>query len=397
MSTNRLYYQDCYLASFQAKVVDSADNGRRVYLEATAFYPSSGGQPHDTGRLGTQPVVDVADEGDRIAHLLAEPLRESFAQAEIDWHRRYNHMQQHTGQHLLSAVFMELFEAQTLSFHMGPEVSSVELSMRDLTDAQIDKVERRANEIVWESRPVTIFFEEAKSVKDLRKAIARSGTLRIVEISGVDRSACGGTHVRSTAELGSIQIVGGERVRGNIRIQFVCGAQAFQRARHDRRVLAEISRAASTAVDNLPEYVAGLRNRLSEIEKSQQRLVSELARWEGEQVYQNTALSADGIRRWIFQVDAIDESSRAKAQAFAKCPKALALIIAAEQGSVLIACSADCNINAGTVMKQVLTRSGGRGGGSASLAQGVLSNAIAIKLLKTELGFELQPGEAERE
>jgi alanyl-tRNA synthetase len=397
VSTDRLYYRDCYLSSFQAKVVDSVDNGRRVYLERTAFYPSSGGQPHDTGRLGTQSVVDVVDEGDRIAHLLAEPLTEDSTQAEIDWHRRYDHMQQHTGQHLLSAVFMDLFAAQTLSFHMGPEVSSIELSMRDLTDAQIDKVEHRANELIWQSRPVNIVFEEAESVKDLRKAVARSGTLRIVEISDLDRSACGGTHVRSTAELGPIQLMRRERVRGNVRLEFVCGGRALRRTAQQRRVLAEISRVASTAVDNLPQHVAGLINRLTEIEKSQQRLVSELARREGEQAYQNTAPSTDGIRRWVFHVDAIDESSRGKAQAFAKLPKALALSIAAEQTGVLIACSADCNINAGKVMKQVLTTTGGRGGGSATLAQGVLSDPVAIKLLEEELGFGLQPDEAERQ
>ena len=387
MSTNRLYYHDCYLAEFPAPVLEAADDGRRVYLESTAFYPTSGGQPHDTGILGGRAVLDVVDEGERIAHVLDGALDDRAPEARIDWQRRYDHMQQHTGQHLVSAVFVELFEAQTLSFHMGPEVSTIELGLKDLGDAQIDQVEARANAIVWEARPVNILFEEADSAQGLRKASERSGTLRVIEISGLDRSACGGTHVRSTAELGPIQLVGRERVRGNVRVEFVCGGRALRRAKQEHRTLAEISRVTSTAAAQLPEYVSGLKERLSEIEKAQQRLVGELARREGEQAYRDTSASTDGIRRWMLRVERIDEAARAKAQAFSKLPQALTLVTGVERAGVLLACSSDCGFNAGAVLKRVLARAGGRGGGSAILAQGSLPDASVLESLKAELGF----------
>lgn len=388
MSTNRLYYQDCYLSNFPARVVDSADDGRRVYLESTAFYPDSGGQPHDSGVLGDQAVVGVIDEGDRIAHVLAGPLHSGSMEGRIDWHRRYDHMQQHTGQHLLSAVLVELFDAQTLSFHMGAEVSSIELSLKELTESQIEEAERRANAIVWEARPVSIQFEDAETAQGLRKASGRTGTLRIIEICGLDRSACGGTHVRSTAELGPIQILRSERVRGNVRAEFVCGGRGLRYAKQEHRTLAELSRIASTAVDKLPEYLATLKDRLAETEKSSQRLASELGRREGEQAYRDAVASGDGIRRWTVQVQTIDEPVRAKAQAFAKFPKALALITGMEPPGVLVACSLDAGMNAGAILKQALSRVGGRGGGSATLAQGGLPDQAVLEFLKAELGFE---------
>ncbi len=387
MGTNRLYYSDCYLSNFEAKVIDSAENGQRIYLDRTAFYPTSGGQPHDLGTLAGKVVVDVVDEGARIAHLLAEPVQEDAVQGEIDWPRRYDDMQQHTGQHLLSAAFVELFGAQTLSFHMGAEISSVELAMKDLNENQINEIETRVNEVVWQARPVTISFEEADSVDSLRKASARTGTLRIVEIAGFDRSACGGTHVRSTAELGPIQILRSERMRGNVRVEFVCGGRALKRAKEEHRTLTELSRIASSTFDDLSGYVAGLRDRLAETEKAHQRLTAELARSDGEDVYRKTAASSDGIHRWLMEAPSIDDAARAKVQSFCKLPKAVALVIGAKPPGVLIACSPDSGINAGVALKAALSRVGGRGGGSATLAQGALPDTSILENLKLELGF----------
>ena len=387
MSTNRLYYRDPYLCTFQAKVVDSSNEGRRVYLDSTAFYPSSGGQPHDLGTLGRQTVVDVIDEEDRIVHVLDGPVSSEVVEGIVDWARRYDHMQQHTGQHLLSAVFVGLFEAQTLSFHMGAEVSTIELSMKDLTGDQIEQVERRANEIVWQARPVSICFEEAERASGLRKASARSGLLRIIEIDGLDRSACGGTHVRSTAELGPIQILGWERIRGNVRTEFVCGGRALRHAKREHQTVTELSRTTSCAADKLPENVANLRERLAELEKQQQRLTAELARRDGEQIYRNTTPCNDGIRRWLLEVRSIDEEVRARSQAFTKPGKAVVLATAMEPAGVLIACSADSGLNAGSILKQALARVGGRGGGSAILAQGAMPEPSVAEYLKRELGF----------
>lgn len=389
VSTDRLYYTDCYLSVFEARVIETAEDGRRVYLDRTAFYPSSGGQPNDLGTLGDVAVLDVVDEQDRIAHVVAAPPDTDSVRGEVDWLRRYDHMQQHTGQHLLSAVLVELFAYQTLSFHMGAEMSTVELTAKELTDTQMEAAEQRANQIVREARRVNICFEEASAVEGLRKASARTGTLRVIDIEGVDRSACGGTHVRSTAEVGPIQIRKSEKIRGNVRIEFVCGTRVLRRAKQDFRILTELSRHCAVAFDRLPEHIAALRQRLQQAEKERQRIAIELARCEGKALHQAASPSKDGLRRLSLRVPAINEVARAKAQAFTACGAALALIVAADVPGVLIAASGDSGINAGAILKEVLARAGGRGGGSATLAQGSLPNHAVEHSLAAALGFAL--------
>lgn len=387
MSTDRLYYRDCYLSAFDARVIDSSDGGRRVYLDRTAFYPTSGGQPNDLGTLGEQPVLDVIDEEDRIAHVLAAPLRAGIVRGEVDWASRYDHMQQHTGQHLLSAVLVELFGYQTLSFHLGAETSTIELDSKELTDSQIDEAEERTNQLVREARPVEIRFEDAEAVQALRKPSARAGILRIIEIQDLDRSACGGTHVRSTAELAPIQIRRSEKLRGHVRIEFVCGRRAVRRAKQDFRLLAELSRHAAVSFERLPEHVTGLRQRLHEAEKERQKTATELARREGEALHDATQPGAGGLRRLLLRVPAIDEAARGKAQAFAGRGRAVALVLADDPAGVLIATSPDSAIHAGAVLKQALSIAGGRGGGSATLAQAGMPAAAVEKSLLATLGF----------
>ncbi len=190
--TQRLYYNDCYLREFRARIVELTDNGRRAYLDRTAFYPTSGGQPFDLGTLGGAVVREVVDEEDRIAHVLESSLDGGEVDARIDWARRYDHMQQHTGQHLLSAVLSELLHIPTLSFHMGAVTSTIDIGAERLDSKNAERIEERCAEIIAEARPVTIAFEEASSGLELRKASERTGTLRIVSIEALDRSACGG-------------------------------------------------------------------------------------------------------------------------------------------------------------------------------------------------------------
>ncbi|MGI8743300.1 MAG: alanyl-tRNA editing protein [Bryobacteraceae bacterium] len=202
--TNRLYYYDSYLTDFQAQVVDSSTDRKRIYLDRTAFYPTSGGQPFDLGKLGGVPVTEILDEDDRIAHLLSAPLEDTEAACQVDWIRRFDHMQQHTGQHLLSAVFLELLNAPTVSFHLGADSATIDLGCPALDSEQIRKIEDRANQVVFENRPVTISFEDQAQYLGLRKPSERPGELRVISIQDLDRSACGGTHVRATGEIGPI-------------------------------------------------------------------------------------------------------------------------------------------------------------------------------------------------
>src|SRR5437868_5035365 len=173
MSTTRLYYTDSYLTTFEARVVDVAEDGRRVYLDQTAFYPTSGGQPHDVGTLGDVRITDVIDEGDRIAHVLETPLASNAGtgdvQGRITWERRFDHMQQHTGQHLLSAVLEDAFGYHTVSVHFGRDYSSLDLDVDSIGDERLVEAEARANVIGGENRPVTTGFEDASQATGLRK------------------------------------------------------------------------------------------------------------------------------------------------------------------------------------------------------------------------------------
>ena len=387
MTTARLYYQDAYTHSFDARVVDRSEGGKRVYLDKTYFYPASGGQPHDTGVLSGATVTDVVDEGERIAHVLSEPVEGDLVQARIDWHRRFDHMQQHSGQHLLSAVFLERFGFETLSFHMGAEVSTVELGTKEITPEQSAAAEERVNEIVRAAVPLLVSFEDAASVQALRKESRRSGTLRIVEIRDVDRSACGGTHVRTTAEIGSVQIRGSEKVRGNVRIEFICGIRALRRARRDYQILAELARQNAVPPEQLVESFASVRERLVEGERDREKLRTQLARLEADASYAATAPSPDGVRRLLLHAPALDESSRLAAIAFAAHPKAICMVVAEEPVSVLIACSADWGVNAGAMLKGILSETGGKGGGSATLAQAKLQHKDHLRAVQDAFGF----------
>jgi alanyl-tRNA synthetase len=382
--TERLYYNDCYLREFQARVVEVADDGRRVWLDRTAFYPSSGGQPFDVGMLGGVAVRDVVDEDGRVAHVLERAISAGDVAGEIDWTRRFDHMQQHTGQHLLSAVFDELFGIGTVSFHMGAAVSTIDVSAAALEPKQVERVEERCAEIIAEARPVLITFEDATADLGLRKASERTGTLRIVSINGLDRSACGGTHVRSTSEIGPIEIRKLEKIRGTVRVEFVCGLRAMRAVRGDFRLLSEISRTLSAPFEDIPGLIAAQIEKAKALDKSCTRLSIELAKREGGELHAATAPGEDGIRR-VVQSGAIDDAVRTRAQAFVAGGKAVFLAVSEDPASVLLAASADSGVHAGNLVKAAVTAAGGRGGGNPTLAQGSVP-AAALKDVVASLG-----------
>jgi alanyl-tRNA synthetase len=367
--TERLYYNDSYLYQFQARVLETSDDGRKVFLDRTAFYPSSGGQPFDVGTLGGVAIVDVIDEDDRVAHVVEKPLALGEVTAEIDWTRRFDHMQQHTGQHLLSAVFEELFGISTVSFHMGSVASTIDVSAASLSVSQTERVEERCAEIVAEARPVLITFEDASTDLGLRKASERTGTLRIVSIQGLDRSACGGTHVRSTAEIGPIAIRKLEKIRGTTRVEFVCGMRAIRAARSDFRLLSEIARTLSTPFEEIPALVSAQIEKSKALEKTGLRLSTELAKREGAELHAATTPEADGIRR-VTHRGAIDDAVRTRAQAFIAGGKAVFLAVSEDPPAVLLAASADSGVHAGNRVKEAVSAAGGRGGGNQTVAQG---------------------------
>jgi alanyl-tRNA synthetase len=369
--TDRLYYHDSYLTEFRARVVDMSPDRMRIYLDRTAFYPTSGGQPFDLGKLGAVQVTEVVDEDGRIAHQVAVPLETVEVSGVIDWQRRFDHMQQHTGQHLLSAVLVNMFGAQTVSFHLGVETCTIDVA-RVLEPAEIREAERRANEIVFENRPVSIAFEDSTQDLGLRKPTEREGVIRIISIQDLDRSACGGTHVRATGEIGPILIRKLDRIRGNQRIEFLCGLRAVKRARADFEAISSAARAFSAPPDEVPALVAAHLEKLQESDKARRRLATELAQSRGRELYAATAPGPDGIRKVVRRVASLTDELRAEAQSFSAGQKSIFMAMGENPPAILLAASADSGVNAGAFLKAALIEAGGRGGGSASLAQGSL-------------------------
>jgi len=377
--TERLYYADSYLRSFRAQVVEVAGDGLTVYLDRTAFYPASGGQPADTGSIAGRAVLEVVDEGERIAHRLSAPLAAGAADCAIDWERRFDHMQQHSGQHLLSAVFEELFALHTVSFHLGAESASIDLEGGTAEPRTVLEAERRANAVVFENRPLAVDFEDAAAASGLRKASDREGTLRIVSIAGLDRSACGGTHVRATGEIGPILIRKIEKVRETTRVEFVCGGRAVRRARADFEALSAAAQLFSVSVDDLPAVAAAHLESSRAADKGRRKLELELAAFQGRELYAATAAGPDGLRRHTRRLERGGlEELRALAQSYTGQPRSVFVATVNDPPSVLLAVSADSGIDAGKVLKAALTEAGGRGGGSARIAQGSVANRESL-------------------
>ena len=373
--TERLYYADSYLRSFHARIVEAAADGLTVYLDRTAFYPASGGQPSDTGSIAGQAVVDVVDEGERVAHRLSAPLSAAEAECAIDWSRRFDHMQQHSGQHLLSAVFAEHFALTTVSFHLGAESATIDLEGGAVDPRTTAEAERHANSVVFENRPLAVEFEDAAVVAGLRKASDREGTLRIVSIAGLDRSACGGTHVRATGEIGPILIRKLEKVRDTTRVEFICGGRAVRRARADFETLSAAAQLFSAPLDAVPAAAAAQTEAGRAADKACRKLAVELAAFQGRELYATTAPGDDGVRRHTSRAERGGlEELRALAQSFTAQPKAVFLAALNDPPSLLLAASADSGIDAGKVLKAALGEAGGRGGGNARIAQGSVAS-----------------------
>jgi alanyl-tRNA synthetase len=254
----------------------------------------------------------------------------------------------------------------------------VDVQAASVTEDQLARAELRCAEVIAEARPISIGFEDASSITGLRKESSRTGTLRIVAIDGIDRSACGGTHVRTAAEIGLVLTGKTEKIRGITRIEFACGARALRRARADNQLLAVIGRTLSIAPEQVPERVAALVEQNKSIEKERQRLTTELARREGTELYLNTTPDAAGLRRFT-QTGPMDDAVRVRAQAFVANQRAVFLAISQTPPAILLATSADSGIHAGERIKSVLAAVGGRGGGNQTLAQGSVPDTAALE------------------
>lgn len=386
--TERLYYTDAYLTVFTGRVLTCRPRGEHfdVVLDRTAFYPTSGGQPCDRGTLGDAQVIEVVDdEALGVRHVVDRAVTEGTEVAgHIEWRRRFDHMQQHTGQHVLSAAFDRLFGVRTESFHLGTTSATIDLA-REVSPAEIRDAEDEANRVVWEDRPVAVRVassEEAKALP-LRKESLREGPLRLIEVDAFDLSACGGTHVARTGAIGVIAVAGWERFRGATRVEFVCGGRALQRFRDWREALAAAGRHLSGPPSELAAGIERLQH--------ESRTLQKLARTQQEQlaVHEAAALvaRAERVGGRAVVVEALEgwDASGLKslaAAAIARDPHAaVALFLAATPPLAVIAAGRASGVDAAGVLKALTARFGGKGGGRPELAQGGGFNAPLDDLL----------------
>jgi alanyl-tRNA synthetase len=372
--TQRIYYTEPGCRAFDAVVTRALEHDGRpaVLLDRTAFYPTSGGQPFDQGRLGSIAVVEVTEVDGDVVHLTSATIAEGTpVRGDIDWERRFDHMQQHTGQHVLSAALDRLFDNRTISFHMGADLSTIDLA-RELAPAEVERAVDEANRIVWEDHPVAIRFaseEEARTLP-LRKEAVRQGELRLIDIDGFDLSACGGTHVARTGSIGVIAVLGTERFKGGARVTFACGGRALRIMRANRDAVAGCVRELSVLPNELPAAIGRIQAEAKALRKTIGKLQASLAVHEADQLLAETPET--GATRVLVKVYDGWDAAGLKAIASALVEKgtvAVALISADTPAFVVVARSSQAAIDANAVLSQLTKRFGGRGGGKPDLAQ----------------------------
>ncbi len=379
--TERLYYTDASLASFDATVQRVEPDGAawRVWLDRSAFYPTSGGQPFDTGVIEGLRVRDVAEADEDVVHavvtdtpLSAAPLRAGQAvHGVVDWQRRFDHMQQHTGQHILSAAFDRLFGAATVSFHMGSAVSTIDLA-RALSDDEIGKAEDEANRVVWEDRVIAVRFVTADEAArlPLRKESQREGVLRLIDIPEFDLSACGGTHTSSSGAVGLIATLGRERFKGGQRVEFVCGGRALARLRFLRGVVAESVRQVSVLPEEIPTAIERLLTEAKAVKRTMATLHGELASFRAVELAAGAEVTPRG-RLVLQRLDADAAALKAMALAVAAVPGCVAVLVSESKPvTVVVARSGDNGVDAKAILAGLTAAFGGRGGGTSEVAQG---------------------------
>ncbi len=374
--TDRLYYTDAYLQQCESVVVSCVPAGERfeVVLAATAFYPTSGGQPHDTGLLGHRRVLDVEDrESAEVVHLVDGPLEVGArVAAVIDWTRRFDHMQQHTGQHVLSAAFESICHARTESFHLGASSATIDLA-RVVSPQDMAAAEDDANRVVWEDREVRVRFVTADEAATLplRKESARSGPLRLIDVAGYDLSACGGTHVARTGGIGLVSIGGWEKFKGGTRVEFRCGGRALAQLREWRDALSATNRALSVSPAELAPAIERLQSENKALGRTVRTLQEQLAVHVAGALV-SACLPAHGRVVVAQPLDGWDAAGlKAVAAAVASQPGACAAVFSASTPAlVVVTRAAGLPVDAAAVLKALVARFGGRGGGKPDLAQG---------------------------
>jgi len=411
--TQRLYYNDSFLLDFTANVLDVQELRRdgnqsnwAVKLDRTAFYPTSGGQPFDVGIISAQSKSGVAleaavedvyeDEQGEVWHRLNKVLPPGAeVRGIIDAERRRDHMQQHTGQHLLSAAFIQLLNAKTVSFHLGEQISTIDLDVPSISRDDLARVERLSNEIIGEDRPIVIRYatrEQAQSM-GVRKLPEREGEIRLIDIQDFDLNACGGTHARTTGQIGGLLLRRTEKVKQGVRVEFVCGLRAVRTARQDFELLAEASGLYPCAPADLPGNISKQREEFRSVQKREARILEEFAELKAEQLLRETP-AGDRGPRLVVQIFPDRDASFVKllAQRLTRGNQNVIALLAGTTSSpaVVFARSSDLSFDLGALLRELVTAAGGRGGGGKDFAQGGIPDPGKLESLLNEVAARLK-------
>jgi alanyl-tRNA synthetase len=404
--TDHLYYHDSFLYEFDADVAEltSVDSRPAIVLDRTAFYPTSGGQVFDTGWIqpaGTEQKVRITEVVERddgaILHFLetaAAIQQGSRVRGSIDVDRRRDHMQQHSGQHVLSAAFIELFNMPTVSFHMGDEACSIDLDTKNLSNSQVEQAEALANDVITQDKPVSIRFvtqAEAQGLGLRKIPPVERDKLRLIDIHDFDLTACGGTHVASTGQIGSIFLRKIEKVRQGWRVEFVCGKRAVGTARHDYSTLTESAGLLSSHIWDLPQQIRKAQEEARAARKSREQLLEELAGFYAEQLLSETReQNGHKVVTRIFS-DRDLAFIKLLAQKLTRHSSNAIALLASSCGSptLIFAQSAGQPFDMSALIKDVLGKLGGRGGGSKDMAQGGPLQVEGLESILNELAAKL--------
>jgi len=372
--TKRLYYADSYLKEFSASVLEhrSIDKHPAVILDQTAFYPESGGQPFDTGVLQEARVLNVVeDDQGAILHLLDREIASGKVSGQIDWARRFDHMQQHTGQHILSQAFIAVAKAPTLSFHMGTETSTIDIDLAQPSAAHMEQAQMLATNIVFEDRPVYILTTDRDSLSSLgvRKDSQREGEIRVIDVEGFDRSPCGGTHVRRTGEIGIIFVLGFEKYKGGTRVEFAAGGRALKVLQKDHELLKKLARLFSAVPESIPDLTEKLIQERMSLSRENELLREKLLEAEAEELLQHAAKTGRAFIVSKTYPDRKLEAIKTLAQKLTAHPGVVAILCIADACQIVAARSKDLPGNCGEAIKQAASVLGGRGGGRPEQAQ----------------------------
>lgn len=379
-TTERLYYLDSHLIEFHAHVVEASERVSgwiAVTLDRTAFYPTGGGQPSDTGTLNGARVAECIDEGESVLHVVQGlvPAIGAPVKGRVDWPRRLDHIQQHTGQHILSQAFVTLFNAPTRSFRMLDQVCEIDVDLAEPSNERIERAIELANNVIWEDRPVAVkqvTAEEAAQLP-LRKDSGREGDLRLIEIEGFDLTPCGGTHAYHTGEVGIIAVRSWERAKGLTRIEFVAGRRALEDYRRANQAALSVAALFSAGRDDAPALAARTIEENKELHRRVRALAEIAARVEAEEMIAAATTLPEGLRLVAKTFPDRDaDSLKHLAQALICNPRTIALLGSHDKDTarLVFARSADAPGDMNALMREACAMVDGRGGGKPEMAQG---------------------------